>query len=126
MVKTLSEVINIKKALGVLKPFEDNPLGLITEVYQQLQCQRPSEPRESLLLVLQGLRELPHQRRDGHDLIALGQLRVHEQIDHLDAVATRHVLFAQLAEVGEGGHGLGCAPGDIEAQLPYLRWSDGG
>ena len=43
----------------------------------------------------------PNQCRNGQDLIAFGQLRLLEQIDDLDSIATRKVLFAQAFQVLE-------------------------
>ena len=42
-----------------------------------------------------------HERGNGDDLVAGGQLRVLEQVDDLDLVARIEVLLAEPHEVGE-------------------------
>src|SRR5262245_24565715 len=68
----------------------------------------------------QGLRQAAHQRRDRDDLIPDGELRLLQEVDDLDAVATGEVLLADPLEVGEGGDGPGRLAGDVEPQLPGL------
>src|SRR5574340_341424 len=41
-------------------------------------------------------RELAHQRRDGDDLVILGEARVLQQVDDLDLVAAGEVLVADF------------------------------
>ena len=59
-----------------------------------------------------------HQGRDGDDLIPPGQLRVLQQVDHLDHVPAGQVFLADPSEVGEGGDGLCRRPGHVQPELP--------
>ena len=47
-----------------------------------------------------------------------------DQVDDFDAVTTRQMLVADLAQVGEGPHRLRRLAGDVQAQIVFLRaWS---
>src|SRR5512135_2140456 len=63
-------------------------------------------------------RQLAHQGGHGQDLVARRQLRLAQQIYHLDAVLALKVLIAELVQVGHRGHGFGSLPGHIEPQFP--------
>src|SRR5690348_16419875 len=63
------------------------------------------------------LRQPAHQRRDGQDLVARGELRGAEQVDHLDAVLAREVGLADAAQLRERGHGLRGLSRDVEPEL---------
>ncbi len=63
------------------------------------------------------LGEFPHERRDGDDLIALGKLRVFEQVDDFYVVASLQVLLADFLEVGEGGKRFWRLTCNIKLQL---------
>src|SRR5580765_3392552 len=55
-----------------------------------------------------------HERRQRQDLVAVGELRVLDEIDDLDLVASRQVRFADLPQIGERQDRLRRLPGDIE------------
>src|SRR5262249_32237605 len=65
--------------------------------------------------------KLAHQRRDGDDLVVLGEARVLEQVDHLDLVAPGEVLLAHLLQVLDRGERLRRLACGVEAQLPLAR-----
>src|SRR5580692_2803246 len=65
-------------------------------------------------------REPTYHGRGSKDLIAPGQLRVLEQIDHLDSIPALEVGFAQLLEVVERGHRLARLVHDVKPQLPQF------
>ena len=67
------------------------------------------------------LRQLPHQGRNGDDLVVPCQPRVLDEVDHFDLELARQVLLAESLEIGEGRDGLRRLPGDVQAQLPLLR-----
>ena len=47
------------------------------------------------MIFLTGVGQFAHQRRDGQDLVARGQLRVLQQVNHLDLVAARQMRLAE-------------------------------
>ena len=65
------------------------------------------------------LGEFAHQRRHGDDLVALGQLRRLQQINHRDVVLAGQVLLAQLLEVGKGFDGSRGWARDIQSEIPF-------
>src|SRR5579863_6383816 len=71
--------------------------------------------------LLHGLGEFPHQRGDRQNLITLRELRILQQIHHLNPVGARKMRLAQSLEVGERRQTLRRLARDIEAQLPDLR-----
>src|SRR6185295_17257381 len=71
--------------------------------------------------LLDGSGQAAHQRRQSQDLVAAPQRRVVDQVDDLDVVTPREVFVADLAQVGESAHRLGCPPGDIQAQVEGFR-----
>src|SRR5580765_3581066 len=66
--------------------------------------------------LLDGLRQPPHERRQCEDLVALGELGVLEEIDHLDLVAPLQVRFADLLQIREREDRLRGLSRDVEAQ----------
>src|SRR5688500_2871047 len=99
---------------------------------------RRSRPQGALRAQVQsderalGIGQVPHQLADrfgqpAHqcwkrkDLIALRQLRVLEEIDHLDAVSSLEVLLADRLEVRERHERSRGLPGDVEPELVKVR-----
>src|SRR5205807_445920 len=67
---------------------------------------------------LDRLGQLAHQRGDGKNLVSASELRVPQQVDHLDAVRSLEMLLADSPQVREGGDALRGLAGDVEAKLP--------
>src|SRR5215470_13359601 len=57
------------------------------------------------------------QSRNGNDLIALRQRGLFHQVDHLDRVAARQMLLAELLQVGDRGYRLGGLARHIEPEV---------
>ena len=68
--------------------------------------------------------QFTHEGRDRNDLVTASQLGLAQQIDNLDVVLSRHVLFAKGAEIIKRGHGFGALARHIQPQLPWrTRWA---
>lgn len=80
--------------------------------------ENPFGVREIADDLLHRLRKLAHQGRDREYLIALGELRVFQKIDHLYTVSPREMRLAQPLQVLEGSQTLWSLSRDIESQLP--------
>ena len=65
--------------------------------------------------------EPAHKRRQGDDLIAARELRLLQQIDDLDTVPSREMLFAHLFEIAQRGRAPRRVARDIEPENPSLR-----
>ena len=65
-------------------------------------------------------RQTPDQRRHRDDLIAARELRLLQQIDDLDPVASGQMLFADRLEVAQRGGRSGALPGDVQPQDPFV------
>src|SRR5262249_23694373 len=65
-------------------------------------------------------RQTAHQRRDREDLVALSELRIDDQIDHLDAVPAGEMLVTELLQIGDGAYRLRCLPGDVQPERPEV------
>src|SRR5262245_14386440 len=61
--------------------------------------QHPFAARQVADDLAQRLRHLAYQRRDGENLVVARELRVLEQVDHVDPVAPRQVVFAERVQV---------------------------
>jgi hypothetical protein len=72
--------------------------------------------------LLQRSRKVADQGRNGHDLVVAGNLRVFQQVNHLDLVFVLavKVLFADALQVPESAKRLGRLPRHVEAQAPYV------
>ena len=66
----------------------------------------------------QRLRQPAHQSRNGQDLISFRQLRVLEQVNHLDPVSPGEVLLTEFFEVGKGRDRFRGLPRDVQPQRP--------
>jgi hypothetical protein len=66
----------------------------------------------------QGLGKPPHERWDRDDLVACRELRLFEEVDQLDLIAPREVLFAEPLEVGIGSDRLWRLSCDVLPELP--------
>ena len=66
------------------------------------------------------LRQFPHERRDGKDLIAARQRRVFHQIDDFNVILTFQILFANLFQILKGGERARRLARDIKAQIPAI------
>ena len=72
------------------------------------------------MIFLIGCRQPAHERGKGEDLVALTELRILEQIDDFDAVASGQVLVADLPQIGERADRFRSLSGDVEAEVEHL------
>jgi hypothetical protein len=42
------------------------------------------------------------------------------QVNHLDLIFSRQVLFTNLLQIRKGRHAFGRLPGDVEPEFPFL------
>src|SRR6185295_814974 len=61
-----------------------------------------------------------HERGHGEDLVALSELWILHQVDHLDLVPPMEVLLADLPQIREGEDRFRRLPGDVQPQLVGL------
>ena len=78
--------------------------------------QHPLGVRQIADDLLNGLGQSAHQRRHSENLVAAGELRVLQQVDHLDVIAPGEILLADAFEIGVGTHTFGRLPRYIQPQ----------
>src|SRR5262245_1649335 len=72
---------------------------------------------------LQWLGKVSDQGRDRDNLVPLRQRGIFHQVNHLDLVAAREMLLAELREVGDRGHRLGSLARHIEPEVVAVLFS---
>src|SRR5580698_1920239 len=68
--------------------------------------------------LLDRLGQPPHQGRNRENLVALGQLRLLDQIDDLDVILAFQMLFADLLQILKRRDRLGRGSCDVEPEIP--------
>jgi hypothetical protein len=90
-------------------------LSFGTEVKPHKNAQGIGEISDDLF---QGRGKFSNQGRDGKDLVSFGKLGILYEVDHLNVIFARHMFFADLLEIVEGGNRFGRMSCHVEPQFP--------